>query len=52
LNDESGATVVEYGIIITVLSLVIIGGIGLVADQLQIQWGSNNGAIATAMNKV
>ena len=35
LNDESGATAIEYGLIAVVLSLAIIGGVGRFADNLQ-----------------
>ncbi|RUW16836.1 Flp family type IVb pilin, partial [Mesorhizobium sp. M1E.F.Ca.ET.041.01.1.1] len=33
-KDESGATAIEYGLIVTVLSLVIIGGVGKAADAI------------------
>ena len=35
LKDRSGATVVEYGIVITVLSLVIVGGISATTDSVK-----------------
>ena len=50
LNDESGATSVEYGIIATVLSLAIITGVGLLASALRDMWGDNNGEITSALN--
>ena len=50
LKCESGATAVEYGLIATVLSLAIIGGVGLLAGGLEDLWGDNNGAIKTALN--
>jgi len=34
-RDESGATAVEYGLIVAVLSLVIVGGFGYAADAIQ-----------------
>ena len=35
LRDESGATAVEYGLIVTLLSLVIIGGIQTFGNSMQ-----------------
>ncbi|TIS41396.1 MAG: Flp family type IVb pilin, partial [Mesorhizobium sp.] len=32
IEDESGATAIEYGLIVAVLSLVIVGGVGKAAD--------------------
>jgi pilus assembly protein Flp/PilA len=34
LNDESGVTAVEYGLIAALISVVIIGAAGLVGTQL------------------
>ena len=33
-RDERGATVVEYGLIVAVLSLAMIGGFGMAGDAL------------------
>ena len=35
LRDKRGATAVEYGLIVTCLSLVIIGGIQFFGNQMQ-----------------
>lgn len=35
LTDESGATAIEYGLIIAVLSMAILGGLGSVMDAIQ-----------------
>ena len=35
LKDRSGATAVEYGMIVTCLSLVIIGGIASFGDSME-----------------
>lgn len=35
LDDESGATAVEYGLIVVVLSLTIIGGVGRFSNNFQ-----------------
>jgi pilus assembly protein Flp/PilA len=32
LKDESGATAIEYGLIIAILSLAIVSGLGSLAD--------------------
>jgi pilus assembly protein Flp/PilA len=34
LNDESGVTAIEYGLIAALISVVIIGAAGLVGTQL------------------
>jgi pilus assembly protein Flp/PilA len=41
LLDEKGATVVEYGLIVAVLSLAIVGGFSLLAGQLQTLLGTD-----------
>jgi pilus assembly protein Flp/PilA len=49
MEDESGATVVEYGLIIAVLSLVIIAGVGTAANALQNLLGDDNSRLANAL---
>lgn len=46
--DETGATAIEYGLIVTVLSLTIIGGVGKAADALQWMFSDNNSKLANA----
>jgi|ThiBiot_300_plan_2_1041538.scaffolds.fasta_scaffold04820_7 pilus assembly protein Flp/PilA len=46
IEDESGATVVEYGLIIAVLSLVIIAGVGTAANALQDLFSGENSRLA------
>lgn len=48
LRDESGATVVEYAVLLGVLSLVIVGGFGSVANSLEYLWGDNNSRLNSA----
>uniref|UniRef100_UPI00339D75C1 Flp family type IVb pilin n=1 Tax=Aquibium sp. A9E412 TaxID=2976767 RepID=UPI00339D75C1 len=48
LKDETGATAVEYAIIVAVLSLVVAAGIGTVANSLQYLWGNNNSRLNQA----
>ena len=48
LKDESGATAVEYGLIVVVLSLAIIAGVERAANSLQWLWGNNNSRLNQA----
>ena len=41
LLEEKGATAVEYGLIVVVLSLTIIGGFGIFADRFQTMLGTD-----------
>ncbi|ESZ26890.1 Flp family type IVb pilin [Mesorhizobium sp. L2C084A000] len=47
LNDETGATAVEYSLIVAVLSLAIVGGIGEVRDGI-VWLFSDNSKLANA----
>ena len=38
LRDRRGATAIEYGIIVGVLSLVIVAGVGTAGNSLQNFW--------------
>jgi pilus assembly protein Flp/PilA len=46
LWDESGATAVEYGILVAVLSLTIVAGVENAGNSLQDMWGR----IATSLD--
>jgi len=48
LEDETGATAVEYGLIVVMLSLVIIGGVKQAADALQWLFSDNNSRLVNA----
>ncbi|MER8371505.1 Flp family type IVb pilin [Mesorhizobium sp. M1409] len=48
LKDETGATAVEYGVIIAVLSLAIVGGIGQVRDGIIWLFSDNSSRLANA----
>ena len=50
LLDDRGATAVEYGIIVGVLSFAIIGGLNAVSSSLNFSWGNTNSAINNALN--
>lgn len=49
LTDESGATAVEYGLIVAVLSLAVVAGIGQAAGALEYLWGDNNSKLQQAL---
>jgi len=49
-NDTRGATAVEYGIIATMLSLVVVGGIGLAFDAIEFLFADTNSEINQALN--
>lgn len=46
LSSETGATAIEYGLIVAVLSLVVIAGVGTAADALVELWNGNNSELA------
>ena len=50
LEDETGATAVEYGLIIVMLSLVIIGGVKQAADALQWLFSDNSSRLVQAFS--
>lgn len=50
LEDRSGATAIEYCIIVAVLSLAIVGGIGKAFDAIGYMWGDSNGQIQNAID--
>ena len=47
-KDETGATAIEYGLIVAVLSLAIIGGVGQAANAIQWLFSDNNSKLANA----
>jgi len=50
LKDERGATAVEYGLIVVVLSAAIITGAVEVADGLWSLWGDSGSQLRQALN--
>jgi pilus assembly protein Flp/PilA len=48
LADETGATVVEYALIVAVLSLTIIGGIGQVFNSITWLFSDNTSRLSNA----
>jgi len=51
LADRKGATAVEYALILAVLSLVIMGGVSRVANDLLYLWGDNASRLNSAWTK-
>lgn len=49
-KDQRGAAAVEYGLIATMLSLVVIGGIGLAFAAIEWLFSDNNSQINQALN--
>lgn len=50
LRDEGGATAIEYGLIVALIAVAMVGGFSQLADQLQQLWGDNNGDIQQGLN--
>lgn len=51
LNDENGATAIEYGLIVAVLSLVIVGGVGRVANAITFLFSDSESKLVDAFAK-
>jgi pilus assembly protein Flp/PilA len=49
LRDEAGATAIEYGLIVAVLSLAIVAGVGNAANAIQWLWSDNNSRLAQGL---
>ncbi|MGN6584844.1 MAG: Flp family type IVb pilin [Rhizobiaceae bacterium] len=49
MRDDSGATAVEYGLIIAVLSLAIVSGVSRYADKLEFLFGNNSSEVQKAL---
>lgn len=50
-RNEDGATVVEYGLIVAVLSLVIVAGIGYAADAIAFLFSDNGSKMVQAFTR-
>ena len=51
LNGRNGATAIEYGLIASLISLAIIGGVTLTGTSLQDLWDGNSGKIVEGLNR-
>jgi pilus assembly protein Flp/PilA len=50
LKNDTGATAIEYGLIVAVLSLAIVAGVGTLANSLAYLWGDNNSRLQQGLN--
>ncbi|CAN7327491.1 Flp family type IVb pilin [Mesorhizobium amorphae] len=48
LKDETGATAIEYGLIVAVLSLAIVGGVGQAANAIKWLFSDTNSQLSNA----
>jgi pilus assembly protein Flp/PilA len=48
LRDESGATAIEYGLIVAVLSLAIVGGFGQAANAITFLFSDSESKLVNA----
>lgn len=51
LCDEAGATGIEYGLIIALLTLVIVTGIGRVGDVVETMFANQDDALRQAFDR-
>ena len=51
LADRSGATAIEYGLIIALLSLVIVGGVGQAGNAIGEMFANQDRALQEAFNR-
>jgi pilus assembly protein Flp/PilA len=51
LADRRGATAIEYGLIIAVLSLVIVAGIGRAGNEIQEMFANQDRELQRAFNR-
>ena len=51
IEDEGGATAIEYGLIATLISLAMLVGFGLFANSLQWLWSDKSSAIVDILDQ-
>jgi pilus assembly protein Flp/PilA len=51
LKDDSAATAIEYGLIATLISVAIFGGVGSFSDGLEQLWSNNSNKLVEAFNQ-
>jgi|LNFM01.1.fsa_nt_gb pilus assembly protein Flp/PilA len=49
VRARSGATAIEYGLIVAVLSLGIVAGVGTAGNSLKFLWGDNNSRLVQGL---
>jgi pilus assembly protein Flp/PilA len=50
LADQSGATAIEYGLIVAVLSLAIVAGIGRAGNAISEMFANQDRALQSVLN--
>lgn len=50
IEDDKGATAVEYALIVTVLSLAVVVGVSGAFDAVEFLFSDNNSKVNQAMN--
>lgn len=50
IQDTSGATAIEYGLIATLISMAILLGVGNLAHELEWLWSDNNSRLVQGLN--
>lgn len=51
LSDESGATAIEYGLIIALLSLAVVAGVGQVGNEVSDMFANQDRELQKAFNR-
>lgn len=49
INDQAGATAIEYGLIAMLISVAIFAGVGSLADSLQWLWSDNSSRLVQGL---
>lgn len=49
VRSRGGATAIEYGLIVAVLSLTIVAGVGTAGNALEFLWSDNNSRIVQGL---
>jgi pilus assembly protein Flp/PilA len=49
IADENGATAIEYGLIVVMLSLAIVTGVGAAGDGIRWLWSDNNSRLVQGL---
>jgi pilus assembly protein Flp/PilA len=50
LKDQRGATAIEYGLIVAVLSLAVVAGVGTAGDAVKYLFSDNNSRLTQALS--
>jgi pilus assembly protein Flp/PilA len=51
IRDDSAATAIEYGLIATLISVAIFGGVGSFSDVLEVLWNGNSNKLVEAFSQ-